>query len=133
MHTQATASTSGPDAHPGERALLAELNESYVRSVATSNVAWFEQHLTADFLNSNPDGTLLDHAGFLAQIARPIALTGLRCEDVHIRVLGDTAIIHARTVYTKPSGEPGAGRYTDIWMRQADGRWLCVAAQVTRG
>lgn len=51
--------------------------------------------------------------------------------DVRIRVLGDTAIIHARTVYTNADGRPGAGRYTDIWWR-GDGRWLCVAAHVTR-
>lgn len=132
MRTQATAPMSRRDAHPAETALLTELNESYVRSVATSNVAWFDQHLTPDFLNSNPDGTLVDRAGFLAQIAKPIAITGLRCEDVRIRILGDTAIIHARTVYAKPDGAPAAGRYTDIWMRQADARWLCVAAHVTR-
>jgi ketosteroid isomerase-like protein len=132
MQTQATTAPLGLDAHPAELALLTELNESYVRSVATSNVAWFDQHLTPDFLNSNPDGTLVDRAGFLAQIAKPIAIQGMRCEDVRVRILGDTALIHARTVYTKPDGSAGAGRYTDIWMRQADGRWMCVAAHVTR-
>ena len=128
------------EATPGERdplapdlALLRDLNEGYVGSVATSNVAWFEQNLAADFHNSNPDGSLVDRDGFLKQIAKPIGISGLRCEDVRIRILDDTAIIHARTVYTKPDGQPGAGRYTDIWMRNADGRWLCVAAHVTRG
>ena len=29
------------------------------------------------------------------------------------------------------SGEPGAGRYTDVWAR-IDGAWRCVAADVTR-
>jgi hypothetical protein len=117
-----TRTASGPsDSRAAEHALLAELNEAYVRSVAMSDVAWFERHLTEDFLNSNPDGSLVDRAGFLRQIAKPIAVTGLRCEDVNIRILGDTAIIHARTVYTKPDGQPGAGRYTDIWMRGPDG------------
>jgi ketosteroid isomerase-like protein len=55
----------------------------------------------------------------------------LAAEDVRIRILGDTAIIHARTVYRKPDGQAGKGRYTDIWMRSG-GRWLCVAAHVTR-
>jgi ketosteroid isomerase-like protein len=132
MQTQATAAKAGrSDAGPAELALLTELNESYVGSVARSDVGWFERHLTSDFLNSNPDGTLVDRAGFLAQIAKPIAIKDLRCEDVRIRILGDTAIIHARTVYAKPDGQPGAGRYTDIWMR-TDGAWKCVAAHVTR-
>jgi ketosteroid isomerase-like protein len=133
MQTQMAANSGASDARAAELALLTALNEAYVRSVALSDVGWFERHLTQDFLNSNPDGTLVDRAGFLRQIAKPIALTGLRCEDVNIRVLGDTAIIHARTAYTKPDGQPGGGRYTDIWMRGTDGTWRCVAAHVTRG
>jgi ketosteroid isomerase-like protein len=132
IHATAAA-TDTSDALAAERAALAELNEAYVRSVARSDAGWFERHLSADFLNSNPDGTLVDRAGFLRQIAKPIAITGLRCEDVRIRILGDTAIVHARTAYAKPDGTPGAGRYTDIWMRGPDENWLCVAAHVTRG
>jgi hypothetical protein len=47
-------------------------------------------------------------------------------------VLGDVALIHARTTYTLHDGRQGAGRYTDVWARR-DGRWLAVAAHVTRG
>lgn len=116
-----------------DHAVLYALNENYIRSVAESDAAWFEAHLSADFLNSNPDGTLVDRAGFLAQISKPSAAKNLRCEDVRIRILGDTALIHARTVYARPDGSPGQGRYTDIWMKQKDDTWLCVAAHVTRG
>ena len=31
----------------------------------------------------------------------------------------------------RPDGQPGAGRYTDVWARQG-GRWLAVSAHVTR-
>lgn len=115
-----------------DRETLHGLNENYVRAVAESDVRWFDENLSADFLNTNPDASLVDRAGFLAQIAKPIAVKGLRPDEVNIRLLGDFAIIHARTLYTKPDGSPGAGRYTDIWARQG-GRWLCVAAQVARG
>ncbi len=116
----------------GELSLLEKLNDGYIRSVAQSDVAWFERHLAADFVNGNPDGTLADRAAFLAGIARPIAVSSFRAEDVRIRILGETAIIHGRTVYTKPDGKTGNGRYTDVWSRQ-DGQWLCMAADVTRG
>src|SRR3546814_11853317 len=106
--------------------ILTGLNTDYVRSVAESDVAWVEAHLSPEFLNTNPDGTLIDRAGFLAQVARPIAVTGLRCDDVNVRLLGDFAIIHARTLYAKPDGQLGQGRFTDIWARRA-GRWPCVA------
>lgn len=115
-----------------DHAALDVLNENYIRAVRESDTGWFDEYLSDDFLNSNPDGTLVDRAAFLAQIARPSPAKGLKCEDVNIRILNDTALIHARTVYTRPDGSPGQGRYTDIWMKQPGGNWLCVAAHVTR-
>jgi len=112
--------------------VLEKLNEGYVASVQNCDVRWFDEHLSDDFLNTNPDGTLVDRAGFLAQIAKPQSITGLEPRAVNIRILDDVAIIHAKTVYTKPDGQPGAGRYTDIWQKR-EGRWVCVAAHVTRG
>ena len=110
---------------------LRRLNHNYVRSVEESDVAYFEEALADDFLASNPDGSLVDRAAFLAQIARPATVSRLEAHDVRIRILGDIAIIHARTTYIRADGKPGAGRYTDVWARR-QGRWLCVAAQVTR-
>lgn len=111
---------------------LEVLNKGYVDAVQNSDVRWFEEHLTQDFLNTNPDGTLVDRAGFLERIAKPVGVKGLAPQDVKIRLMGDFAIIHAKTVYRTPDGRAGAGRYTDIWARR-NGRWLCVAAHVTRG
>jgi ketosteroid isomerase-like protein len=112
--------------------VLRQLNEDYVRAVQESDVGRFDEILSDDFLNTNPDGSLVDRAGFLAQIARPVSITGLAASDVRIRILGDVAIIHARTTYAKADGTPGSGRYTDIWARR-EGRWLAVAAHVARG
>ena len=110
---------------------LTELNQGYIRSVQESDTKWLAENLTDDFLNTNPDGSLLDKAGFLKQIAPKAAISNLQCHDVNVRRRGDVAIIHARTSYLKPDGKPGGGRYTDIWAR-CGGRWLCVAAQVAR-
>ena len=112
--------------------ILDKLNKAYVDSVQKSDVRWFDEHLSEDFLNSNPDGSIVDRAGFLAQIAKPVAIKGLEPREVKIRLFGDFAIIHAKTAYRKPDGQTVAGRYTDIWQRR-DGRWQCVAAHVTRG
>jgi ketosteroid isomerase-like protein len=76
-------------------------------------------------------GSLVDRAGFLEQTARPVTISRLAAHDVDVRLLGDVAIIHARTTYTLADGRPGTGRYTDVWARR-DGRWLAVAAHVTR-
>ena len=111
-------------------ALLA-LNDDYIRSVQGGDVRRFDEILADDFLCSNPDGSLVDKAGFLVQTARPVTIRGLSTEDVKVRVLGDAAIIHARTSYTTAEGERRNGRYTDVWARR-DGRWLAVSAHVTR-
>jgi ketosteroid isomerase-like protein len=116
---------------PDDRTVLARLNDDYVRAVLTSDTKRFDEILAPDFRNTNPDGTLLDRVGFLAQVAKPSNLRSLTAEDVEIRLFGATAIIHARTVYETTDGRPGSGRYTDIWHKQ-DGRWLAVAAHVTR-
>ena len=60
-----------------------------------------------------------------------MTITGLEAQDVKVRILGDVAIIHARTSYTTADGEQWNGRYTDVWARR-DGRWLAVSAHVTR-
>jgi ketosteroid isomerase-like protein len=110
---------------------LVALNADYIRSVQNGDVRRFDEILAADFLCTNPDGSLVDRAGFLAQTARPVTIIDLTAHDVDIRIMGDVAIIHARTTYRRPDGEPGRGRYTDVWARR-DGRWLAVAAHVTR-
>mgnify|MGYP003694616067 CR=1 FL=1 len=35
-------------------ATLRDLNHNYVRSVDQADVRWFDQHLAADFMNTNP-------------------------------------------------------------------------------
>ena len=115
-----------------DRVALTALNRDYVRSVQHGDVGRFDEILADDFVCSNPDGSLVDRAGFLAQTARPVTIADLEAHDVDLRVLGDVAIVHARTTYTLPDGRQGAGRYTDVWARR-DGRWLAVAAHVTRG
>jgi ketosteroid isomerase-like protein len=110
---------------------LTGLNRDYIRSVQDGDVRRFDEILAADFRCSNPDGSLVDRSGFLAQTARPVTIANLAAHDVEIRMFGDVAIIHARTSYTTADGHPGAGRYTDVWARQ-NGRWLCVSAHVTR-
>lgn len=110
---------------------LFELNREYVRSVQDSDVGRFEEILADDFLCSLPDGSLLTREQFLEYTARPVTVSGLEAHDVIVRILGDVAIIHARTSYTTPDGAARSGRYTDVWARR-NGRWLAVSAHVTR-
>ena len=116
----------------GDLPTLLALNRDYIDSVQHGDVRRFDEILADDFVCSNPDGSLVDRAGFLEQTAKPVTISDLTAHDVDVRLLGDVALIHARTTYTLASGRAGAGRYTDVWARR-NGRWLAVAAHVTRG
>jgi ketosteroid isomerase-like protein len=114
-----------------DHAILVQSNLDYLHSVEHSDVHRFEEILAEDFLCSRPDGSLLDREEFLRQTALPAGISNLQGHDVRVRILGDVALIHARTTYTLRDGRQGSGRYTDIWARR-NGKWLAVAAHVTR-
>ena len=128
-----TSATAAKTASPDDLAVLHDLNLNYLRAVEEADVRWFDANLADDFLNSNPDGSIVDRAGFLAQIGKGSPVKNIAGSDIRIRLLGDFAFIHARTDYVKiADGAKGFGRYTDIWWNRS-GRWLCVSAHVTRG
>jgi len=110
---------------------LAQLNADYIASVKASDVGRFQELLGDDFLCSLPDGTLIDRARFLELASTPYPNRALEAHDVQIRLLGDVAIVHARTTFQLPEGRAATGRYTDVWARR-NGRWVAVAAHFTR-
>ena len=130
MKDPATESNS-KDYPRNDESILLDLNRNYVRSVDQADTRWFENNLGNDFMNTNPDGTLIDRSQFLAQIARGSTVRNLHEYDVVIRILGDFAIIHAKTRYMRLDGSAGQGCYTDDWQFKG-GRWYCVSAHVSR-
>ena len=111
--------------------LLRSLNDDYIHSVQHSDVRRFDEMLAEDFYCTFSDASFVDRAAFLEHTAHPAEYTNLQVHEVFIRVMGDFALIHARTTFTKTDGSEGGSRYTDIWARR-DGTWLCVSAQITR-
>jgi len=114
-----------------DREALSALNTDYINAVQNGDVARFDEILAGEFYCSNPDGSLVDRAGFLAQAAKPVTIKGLKAADVMIRMFDDVAIIHGRTSYTTAEGRAAQGRYTDVWAKRGD-QWLAVSAHVTR-
>jgi hypothetical protein len=111
---------------------LQALNAAFIAAVRDSDAAWFDRHLSSDFVNSYPDGRIGDRAGFLLQVARPCPVSSFAVEDVSIQPLGEhAALVRGRTTYIRGDGTPGWGRYTDLWSRD-DGEWRCASADVSR-
>jgi ketosteroid isomerase-like protein len=114
--------------------ILQDLNQNYVRAFLESDVAWYDANLADDFKLISARG-VFDKRQFLELAATPVQLEYFHLEDVIIRVLGDVALIHARTPYQmtgKAAAEhaPITNRYTDVWAKRG-GEWKAVAAQIT--
>ncbi len=126
------ANPQTPAASAENESQLVRLNQEFINAVKSSDKAWFESHLAADFLNSNADGTLSARAEFIKRAAQPIQVGDFAVHDVLVRLFGSSAIVHGRTTFVHADGRAGVGRYTDVWAKTT-GRWLCVAADVSRG
>jgi ketosteroid isomerase-like protein len=111
--------------------IVEDLNRNYLRAAEFADVAWYEAHLADDFLSSSVDGSISDRAAFLKRISRPYPGGHFEAVGVRIRFVGELALVHAGFKYTKPDGQPGTGRYTDVYA-QRQGRWLCVSAHFNR-
>ena len=110
---------------------LTALNHAYIQSVQHGDLQRFDEILAEDFLMLEP-GWVACRQETIPRTDRSTGeISGLSAEEVQVRLLGDVAIIHARTSYTTADGEQRNGRYTDVWARR-DGRWLAVSAHVTR-
>lgn len=130
----AHAPWQGKDPAGNDLAVLRQLNESYVRAFREADVAWYDAHLAPDFVVVNNDGSYHDRARALAEFAEPYFATYMRSfpvDKVRIRRFGDVALIHAENAYERKDRRRGVNRYTDVWRKQADGRWLCIAAHIT--
>ena len=111
-------------------ATLHRLNAEYIRAFLESDVEWYRQHLSDDFVCSLADGRRIGKAEFLDKSEADPGVTGLTYDQIDVRPLGDVALVHGVTHWTR-DGEPGSTRYTDVW-RWSGGHWLAVAAQLTR-
>lgn len=109
---------------------LHALNTEFIAAVAVRDVARLDAFFAADFVSTNPDGSFVDRAEYLALVPNLPTVSGLKGDDVTIRVLGDFAIVHTHISWTWADGTSGHGRFTDDYAKR-DGRWQCVSAHVT--
>src|SRR5260221_11831465 len=123
--------TPSPAATGSDLEALTALNATYIQCVVDADTRRFAEILADDFLNSNPDGTVVDQPAFLRQIERIGKFQSIDLDDVRIRIEGSVALIHAATRFVFADGRTGRGRYTDGWAKRG-AQWLAVFAHVTR-
>jgi ketosteroid isomerase-like protein len=110
--------------------ILRQLNDDYIHSDQTSDVARYNEFLAEDFTASLPDLVFRNRQEFLDLIAQPRPFTDLTLLGVTVRILGDVALLHGRVRYTtRHDGWDREALYTDTYQRR-DGNWVCVAGEV---
>lgn len=112
---------------------ICRLEDSWQAAEVRKDGAAVGQLLAEGFLFTAPDGTLLSRSQLIQVVSTSktehIAEVG---SNYQVKVYENTAVIHGIvTVVDRVEGAVHTERlrWTDTWVKQADGRWRCVAAQ----
>jgi len=110
---------------------VADLEQQWLQSQRTNNVALVEPLLADGFTNTSSSGKVSSRSESIAD-AKATKYTSADYNDVKVMVFGDTAIAigNFRGKGTDPSGKPldVNERFTDTWTRMPSGKWQCVAS-----
>jgi ketosteroid isomerase-like protein len=116
-----------------EKAVMA-LEDQWLKSQQTNNADLIVPLLAEKFVGTTDDGKVMNKTEYLAD-AKATKTASARNEDVKVAVFGHTAIATGLWVGkgTDAKGSPFdvSVRWTDTWVRMADGKWQCVATQST--
>ena len=110
---------------------IAALEQKWVDAAKASNPDLLAPLLADNVVNTNSDGKVNGKAETLASLKASKWATN-QISEVKVAVFGSTAI--ATGVWTgKGTDEGGKAvdtreRWTDTWMKMADGKWQCVGS-----
>jgi uncharacterized protein (TIGR02246 family) len=110
---------------------VAALEQQWLQSQQTNNPDLVAPLLADKFVNTGSDGKVTDRAKTLAN-AKATKYVSAEYEDVKVTVFGDAAIATGTFTAkgTDSSGKPMdvKERFTDTWVKMANGKWQCVAS-----
>lgn len=127
----AFATLSQAQKNAGTEKAVADLEQQWLKSQRTNDVALLEPLLADGFINTSSEGKVTNRAESIAE-AKATKYTSVDYIDLKVTVFGDTAIAIGdfRGKGTDPSGKPldSNERFTDTWAKMANGKWQCVAS-----
>ena len=119
------------DAAKSDQSILEQLNREYVSAFMNSDVNWYDQHLSDDFVCIESDGSVLNKTQFLKNVSGGPDVAEYKLAEVNIRIYGGVALVQATGHFTRLDGISGVSRYIDVYVYTGDG-WKTVSAQITR-
>jgi ketosteroid isomerase-like protein len=130
----ATASFAAAQKSAATEKAVADLEQQWLKSQQTNDVALVEPLLADKFVETSSDGKVMDRSAALAT-AKAMKYSSAEYSDVKVTAFGNTAIATGgfKGKGTDESGKPfdTTERWTDTWMKMANGKWQCIASQTT--
>jgi ketosteroid isomerase-like protein len=128
----ASAATTGA-AGSAEQAVTAAENQ-WLKSQQTNNVALLAPLLADKVVETSEEAKVFVGKDAVLADAKSATWSSAEYTDIRVTVFGHTAIatgtfIGKGTVAGKPID--ARVRFTDTWVKMANGEWLCVATQDT--
>jgi ketosteroid isomerase-like protein len=132
----ATGNTSAAPASENDTAAqqaLSQLEDDWAKALEAHDTTFFvrviapEFHGTVDSAKTFGRADVIKDAGDTATVARDLS-----DQDRQIRIYGNgtVGVVTGQSSWTVEKGEhpgPYTGRYTEVWVKQSDGRWQAVA------
>ena len=117
----------------GTEKAVAALEQQWLQSQKTNNVDLLVPLLADKFVNTSSDGKVTGKSETLAEY-KTTKWESAQNTDVKVTEFGDTAI--ATGVYNGKGTRSGKPfdvheRWTDTWVKLANGQWQCVASQTS--
>jgi ketosteroid isomerase-like protein len=109
--------------------------DAWDAAIVRKDRAAIAANMGENFVQIGSDGRLADKAAFLDGItADKLVIAPYTVEEFRVRVFGDTALLTGRTdMHGSWDGKEFRShyRFTDTYVREADGRWRVVNVQTT--
>jgi hypothetical protein len=112
-------------------ALLHRLNAEHLRALVDADTAWYDEHLSDDFVCILADGRRIDKTEFLGRATKRLRLSDVTFDEIDVRPLGAVVLVQGVITRHFRRGTGTSTRYTHVW-RIREGRWRVVAAQLTQ-
>ena len=113
---------------------VAALEQQWLQSQKTNNPDLVAPLIADKFIGTGADGKVTDRAQLLAA-AKGSKYDSMEYEDVKVTAFGNTAIATGASMVkgTDETGKPMDThvRWTDTWVKMANGKWQCVASHVS--
>jgi len=115
---------------------LSRHEDAWAAAVLKKDGAAVAKMLAPGFLSMSDGGQVMDKAALVQEVnADKETYVSATNSGYKGQVFGNTAIIvgiFTAVVKTAGGSETRRWAWTDTWMKQADGQWLCVASQSAR-